>query len=90
MLKLSSKSELQAYVNQGNKVKYVCFWGHQQSKNTVSKACFSQWYASTFTENGIQYLTSEHYMMAEKARLFEPSCVDMILASKTTKEVKLL
>ncbi|WP_353570020.1 NADAR family protein, partial [Candidatus Albibeggiatoa sp. nov. BB20] len=38
---------------------------------SFSKACFSQWYASTFTEDGIQYLTSEHYMMAEKAKLFD-------------------
>ncbi|MDN3685544.1 NADAR family protein [Vibrio sinaloensis] len=37
---------------------------------TVSKSCFSQWYESTFSENGIEYMTAEHYMMAEKAKLF--------------------
>jgi ribA/ribD-fused uncharacterized protein len=32
--------------------------------------CFSQWYPSQFTVDNITYLTAEHWMMAEKARLF--------------------
>lgn len=69
-MKIRSKEELQEYVNEGNKVKYVFFWGHQDKDGTVSKSCFSQWYESTFSESGIEYMTAEHYMMAEKAKLF--------------------
>ncbi len=69
-MKIRSKEELQEYVNKGNKVKYVFFWGHQEKGSAVSKSCFSQWYESTFSESGIEYMTAEHYMMAEKAKLF--------------------
>ncbi|EOD5130375.1 NADAR family protein [Vibrio parahaemolyticus] len=69
-MKIRSKEELQEYVNKGKKIKYVFFWGHQEQGGTVSKSCFSQWYESTFSENGIEYMTAEHYMMAEKAKLF--------------------
>ena len=37
----------------------------------MTKACFSQWWAGhPFEVDGIRYATAEHYMMAEKARLF--------------------
>ncbi len=54
----------------GKRLKYVFFWGHQKNKNSVTKTCFSQWYGAKFVENDITYPTAEHYMMAEKARLF--------------------
>ncbi len=69
-MKVRSKDELQEYVNSGNKVKYVFFWGHQNKGSEVTKSCFSQWYESAFTEDGVEYLSAEHYMMAEKAKLF--------------------
>lgn len=69
-MKIRSKEQLQEYVNKGKKIKYVFFWGHQEQGDTVSKSCFSQWYESTFSENDIEYMTAEHYMMAEKAKLF--------------------
>jgi len=91
MLKLNSKSALQTYVNQGHKVKYIFFWGHQQTKNTVSKTCFSQWYPAPFTEHGIQYLTAEHYMMAQKAKLFnDMACYQKIIDAKSAGEAKAL
>lgn len=31
---------------------------------------FSQWYPAPFELDGERYATAEHYMMAEKARLF--------------------
>jgi len=36
----------------------------------VGKECLSQWYPAPFTLEGDRYATAEHYMMAEKARLF--------------------
>src|SRR5262245_16544724 len=55
----------------GFQPKYLFFWGHQPRPNgQLGKQCFSQWWASSFEVNGILYPTAEHYMMAEKARLF--------------------
>ncbi len=51
--------------------KFLFFWGHTEpNENSLTKACFSQWYPSSFEIEGITYLTAEHYMMAEKARIF--------------------
>ncbi|WP_205859101.1 NADAR family protein [Pleionea sediminis] len=58
------------YVNRGNKVKYLYFWGHQKNGAKVSGSCFSQWYESSFMDDNYTYQTAEHFMMAEKAKLF--------------------
>lgn len=90
ILAIRSQSELQAYVNQGKKVKYVFFWGHQVT-NSISKTCFSQWYDAPFTEDDVQYMTAEHYMMAEKAKLFEDTdCYQKIIHAKNPGEAKAL
>ncbi|MBB6464108.1 NADAR family protein [Flammeovirga kamogawensis] len=52
-------------------IKFLFFWGHTKNhKEEVGNFCFSQWYESSFTIKGITYLITEHWMMAEKARLF--------------------
>lgn len=57
---------------QGERPRYVFFWGHQAKKTgEIGKACFSQWYEAPFTLKEFIYPTAEHYMMAEKARLFD-------------------
>ncbi|MEO1434134.1 MAG: NADAR family protein [Bacteroidota bacterium] len=62
---------LLTHLAEGNRVKYLFFWGHTpKSENAVDKSCFSQWFPSPFEHNGNTYLTAEHWMMAEKARLF--------------------
>jgi ribA/ribD-fused uncharacterized protein len=51
----------------------------------------SQWYHSPFIIDNIKYDTAEHYMMAEKARLFKDyDTLEKILKSDTAKEVKRL
>ena len=55
----------------GDKMKFLFFWGHTPAHGqTVGPFIFSQWYPSTFVVNGQEYQTAEHWMMAEKARLF--------------------
>lgn len=54
----------------GLRPKFVFFWGHTGRGGAVGKECFSQWYPSPFDVGGIRYPTAEHWMMAEKARLF--------------------
>lgn len=51
--------------------KYLFFWGHTPLPDgSIGKPALSQWWPSPFTIDGESYSTAEHYMMAEKARLF--------------------
>ncbi len=53
------------------KTKFLYFWGHQPARNDqVTQSCMSQWWHSPFTIDCLEYRTAEHWMMAEKARLF--------------------
>ena len=90
-MKIRNREELIEFINNGNQVKYLFFWGHQKPKSGVSKSCLSQWYESPFELDGIQYPTAEHYMMAEKARLFGDNSIALQIASASSpKEVKQL
>lgn len=63
---------LHTQVEAEEKMKYLFFWGHQPPRdNQINKSCCSQWYESSFVQDGIHYPTAEHWMMAEKARLFQ-------------------
>lgn len=79
-------------INAGEPVKYVLFWGHQPSKDgSLTPTCFSQWWLSPFTVDGILYRSAEHWMMAGKARLFNDQAVlGKILACEKPAEAKAL
>lgn len=68
---IRSVDSLLRHLNADQPLKYLFFWGHAGRLNApVGKECFSQWYPASFTVGGDTYATAEHYMMAEKARLF--------------------
>lgn len=71
---------------------FLFFWGHQVSKDgIITKTCFSQWWISPFTVDGIVYETAEHWMMAKKAELFNDMEIkDKILSVKSPAEAKKL
>lgn len=55
----------------GIRLKYLFFWGHEPHPNgIITHSCLSQWWEGAFEVDGIVYKTAEHWMMAEKARLF--------------------
>ncbi|MGW1612447.1 NADAR family protein [Streptomyces sp. NPDC002285] len=71
MAKIDSWDVLIREVRAGTRVKYLHFWGHRpRPDGQVSASCLSQWWPSPFTVAGVSYATAEHWMMAEKARLF--------------------
>ncbi len=75
--------------NSGEKLKYLFFWGHSNSSEYVTKACFSQWFPSPFSKDSITYRTAEHWMMAKKAQLFnDEECFQKIIASSKPGEAK--
>lgn len=73
-------------------LKYLLFWGHQPERDgSIGKGCFSQWWPSAFTVDGVDYATAEHWMMAEKARLFDDEPIRArILMARTPGEAKKL
>lgn len=72
--------------------KFLFFWGHQPAKDgTITKTCFSQWWKSSFTVEGTEYKTAEHWMMAKKAELFgDKEILEKILLCKSPAEAKKL
>ena len=85
--------ELQARTAIGEHFEYLLFWGHQVPKDsTITKSCLSQWYPASFTAYGLPpFSTAEHWMMAEKARLFDDDDLYReILATPDPKKAKAL
>lgn len=77
------------HFDEAENLDFIFFWGHTENKNHITKACLSQWYESDFTINDIIYFTAEHYMMAEKAKLFNNIEIhDEILITKKQGKVK--
>ncbi|MEL6846399.1 MAG: NADAR family protein [Bacteroidota bacterium] len=78
--------------NKGEDIAYLFFWGHTPPKDgSTNKSCLSQWFASTFVKDGYSYATAEHWMMAEKARLFnDEATLEEILQAMTPHEAKAL
>jgi ribA/ribD-fused uncharacterized protein len=90
---MHNRQQLITAINdEGLKPKYLFFWGHTPSPTgEVTKSCLSQWYESPFTVDGLHYLTAEHYMMAQKAQLFnDKDSVAKILACQYPSEAKKL
>ncbi|MFG1667186.1 NADAR family protein [Streptomyces sp. Y7] len=83
MAKIDSWDVLIQEVRSGARVRYLHFWGHRpQPDGRVGASCLSQWWPSPFTVSGVSYATAEHWMMAEKARLFEdPDAERQVLAA---------
>jgi ribA/ribD-fused uncharacterized protein len=63
---------LQTQTANGFQPEYLFFWGHTQKVAGITdKSCFSQWWPSPFIVDGMTYQTAEHWMMAQKALLFD-------------------
>ncbi|KOY86136.1 hypothetical protein AD998_08235 [bacterium 336/3] len=83
---------LEEQEKQGKTLNYLFFWGHTvPTDGGIGKTCMSQWYPIGFSENGVQYATAEHYMMAQKAILFKDEAIlPEILSAKTPNDAKKL
>jgi len=82
--------ELRTRCSEGKQYSYLYFWSHQPAKDgRISATCLSQWYAAPFEVDGILYPTSEHWMMASKARLFsDDDSLAQILATPSPVRAK--
>lgn len=74
----------------GKRTKYLFFWGHKKSiSGELTSSCFSQWWTSPFTVDNVTFDTAEHWMMAQKALLFDDrEMYDKIIRAKSPAEAK--
>ncbi len=81
---------LKGKFDKGETIKYIFFWGHtNKNGEEIGKFVFSQWYPSAFTVEGIEYKTTEHWMMAHKAKLFnDQEAFDRVIKTEKAAEVK--
>lgn len=71
LTRMWTRERLIAHMAGGARVKFLFFWGHKPARpGAVDASCLSQWFPRSFTVDGVRYATAEHFMMAEKARLF--------------------
>jgi ribA/ribD-fused uncharacterized protein len=86
------RDSLAAFVREGGQPTYLFFWGHTAPPSgEVGKHCLSQWWPAPFRVDGVDYPTAEHFMMAEKARLFEDAdAVARILSAPSPAAAKKL
>jgi ribA/ribD-fused uncharacterized protein len=78
------------WLKRQSEVEYLFFWSHMPSRDgAIIKTCMSQWWNSPFLEDAIIYKTAEHYMMAQKAKLFNDHEVfERIITKELPKDVK--
>lgn len=85
-----TREQLIAAMDAGASPKWLMFWGHQpEPDGSVGKGTLSQWWPCSFTVDGVDYASAEHWMMAGKARLFDDEqALAQILAAPTPAEAK--
>ena len=81
---------LQEKFAKNEKVEFLFFWGHKADHGQVTgKFCFSQWFERSFVVKSIEYPTAEHWMMAQKAKLFKDEATyQKIIQCKQAGEAK--
>lgn len=78
-------------IRRGTRPPFLFFWGHTSKPGAPGRECLSQWFPAPFDIDGVRYATAEHYMMAEKARLFgDAAALERILSAKSPAEAKKL
>ncbi|MEY9210715.1 NADAR family protein [Thermobifida halotolerans] len=85
-------AELARAQERGERLRFLFFWGHRPPRGGgVGPGCLSQWWEAPFTLEETVYRTAEHFMMAEKARLFgDGEAREAVLAAAHPGEAKKL
>ena len=85
-------AQLLAAEQADHRLRFMLFWGHTApASGEIGAHVLSQWYPHTFVSDRVSYLTAEHFMMAEKARLFgDQEHLGLILAAESAAEAKKL
>jgi ribA/ribD-fused uncharacterized protein len=87
-----TREELIEAMDAGATPKWLMFWGHRpEADGCAGKGALSQWWPCAFTVDSVTYTSAEHWMMAQKARLFEDEeSLQAVLSARTPAEAKAL
>jgi ribA/ribD-fused uncharacterized protein len=87
---MRTREQLVEHLTRGGTADYLFFWGHTpKNADVVDASCLSQWFPCTFVIDGVSYPSAEHFMMAEKARLFrDEAALARVLEAKSPAEAK--
>lgn len=71
-------------------IAFLFFWGHTpKHPGKIDASCLSQWFPRDFMIDRVPYRTAEHFMMAEKARLFaDEDALGEVLRAKSPADAK--
>jgi ribA/ribD-fused uncharacterized protein len=74
----------------GTRVRFVFFWKEERAAGAgVGRECLNQFWPAPFVVDDQRYPDAEHWMMAEKARLFgDGNALRRVLAAKTPQAAK--
>lgn len=74
----------------GPRPKFVFFWKERAgSGGSPGPGCLSQFWPAPFVIDGVTYSTAEHWMMVQKARLFnDEEAAEKALAARTAQAAK--
>jgi ribA/ribD-fused uncharacterized protein len=90
-LAIYDRAALTAAIAQGWRPEFLFFWGHTARSSGIGKHVLSQWWPAAFSLGGVSYASAEHFMMAEKARLFDDATTrDAVLAASKPGAAKAL
>jgi ribA/ribD-fused uncharacterized protein len=88
---ITNREQLSAAIGAGFVPSFLFFWGHTAKEGRLGKQVLSQWWPAPFVVEGQRYATAEHFMMAEKAKLFaDHGTFSEILRSDDPKQAKAL
>jgi ribA/ribD-fused uncharacterized protein len=88
---ISDVENLKAAFHTGWRPEFLFFWGHTTKSTTIGQHVLSQWWPASFSIDGQTYPTAEHYMMAQKAKLFgDDQAYGNILSAPSPSEAKAL
>jgi hypothetical protein len=83
---------LRAAAGRGLRHEFIFFWGPEVAPDgATGPGSLSQWWPAPFDVDGVRYATAEHFMMAEKARLFGDAAIcEQILSTPDPAVAKAL
>jgi ribA/ribD-fused uncharacterized protein len=89
---MRTREALAAHMASGAQVDFLFFYGHKpRREGRADPSCFSQWFPRAFVADDVHYATAEHFMMAEKARLFkDEAALEKILEVFSPADAKAL
>lgn len=89
---MKSREDLVRALSNGMRYDYLLFWGPFPKRvGQIDESVLCQWYPASFTDGEFQYKTAEHFMMSQKAKMFnDDEAFQKILNAEQPNEAKMI